>query len=177
MAEHTARIVPPFDFTEALALSVSERFTRCIDRARKLLAENGYQEISDFPCIPDIGATETELKQFESELGVVLPEEYRAFLSTCRYLKIDDGLEVGGLDHEGLYVTEHPWVSTDHRPGVRYLVFANYWQFADGDQLMFDLSNDRNPVVAYLHEHGPLFESYAPSFSLALWRITHETTE
>ena len=29
-------------------------------------------------------------------------------------------------------------------------------------------------VVAYLHEHGPLYEGFAPSFSLALWRMVHE---
>jgi hypothetical protein len=28
--------------------------------------------------------------------------------------------------------------------------------------------------VAYLHEHGPLIEDYAPSFSLALWRLVSE---
>ena len=103
-----------------------------------------------------------------------LPDEYRQFLMISRYLKIDDGFEVGGLDHEGVYVTEVPWVSRKHRPGVDYLVFANYWRYADGDQLMFDLSEPSQPVVAYLHEHGPLFEAYAPSFSLALWRLVHE---
>jgi hypothetical protein len=30
------------------------------------------------------------------------------------------------------------------------------------------------PVVAYLHQHGPSFERYAPSFSLALWRMLNE---
>jgi hypothetical protein len=40
---------------------------------------------------------------------------------------------------------------------------------------MFDLTDPARPVVAYLHEHGPLFENYAPSFSLALWRLVHET--
>jgi hypothetical protein len=53
-------------------------------------------------------------------------------------------------------------------------VFANYWPFADGDQLMFDLSDPSHPVVAYLHDYGPLYEAHAPSFSLALWRLVFE---
>ncbi len=113
-------------------------------------------------------------REIRTKLGIQLPREYREFLAICRYLKVDDGKEVGGLDQDGLYVTEVPWVSAVHRPGVPYLVFANYWRYADGDQLMFDLSDPSCPVIAYLHEHGPLFEYFAPSFSLALWRVVHE---
>jgi hypothetical protein len=39
---------------------------------------------------------------------------------------------------------------------------------------MFDLDDPSTSVVAYLHEHGPLIENYAPSFSLALWRLVSE---
>jgi hypothetical protein len=174
MATRTQKVVPPFDFSEPEALSVAERFERSLRRARELLAANGYQELSDFPCIP-AGASDAELTDFEAWLvGTSLPDEYRQFLKMCRYLKVDDGIEVGGLDHEGVCVTEVPWVSDEHRTGEKYLVFANYWRYADGDQLMFDLSETSQPVVAYLHENGPLFEDYAPSFSLALWRLVHE---
>jgi hypothetical protein len=127
------------------------------------------------PCVPSTGASEDELQQMESELGIPLPSEYRQFLATCRYLKLEDGTEIGGFDYNGLFVVQSPWVSDQHRSGVQYLVFANYWRYADGDQLMFDLSDPTYPVVAYLHEHGPLYEAYAPSFSLALWRLVHET--
>jgi hypothetical protein len=174
MATRTRKVVPQFDFTEAEALSVPHRFQRSLERARELLAANGYQDFSDFPCIPT-GASDAELAVLEKRLvGASLPDEYRAFLKTNRYLKIDDGIEIGGVDHEGVYVTESPWVSEQHRAGEKYLVFANYWRYADGDQLMFDLSDPSRPVVVYLHEHGPLFEDYAPSFSLALWRLVHE---
>ena len=174
MATRTSKIVPRFDFTEAEGLSLPERFARSLERARELVAANGCQGFSDFPCIPG-GASDAELKDFEERLvGTPLPDEYRQFLKISRYLKVDDGIEVGGLDHEGVYVTEVPWVSEEHRTGVKYLVFANYWRYADGDQLMFDLSQPDRPIVAYLHEHGPLFEDYAPSFSLALWRLVHE---
>ena len=173
MASHPSRIVPLFDFREAKALSSLERFSHCLDQA-KCITASGYQGISDYPCVPEIGASESELKELEAQLGVPLPAEYRQFLSICRYLKIDDGCEVGGFDWNGVYVTESPWISGEHRKGVDYLVFANYWRYADGDQLMFDLSQTNPPVVAYLHEHGPLFEEYAPTFSLALWRLVHE---
>ena len=174
MATRTSKVVPPFDFTEAKELSLSERFARTLVRARELVAANGYQDFSEFPCLPE-GASDAELDDFERRVvRTSLPDEYRRFLKISRYLKIGDGLEVGGLDHQGVYVAEVPWVSKDHRQGVAYLVFANYWRYADGDQLMFDLSEPSQPVVAYLHEHGPLFEDYAPSFSLALWRLVHE---
>jgi hypothetical protein len=177
MATHTNTIVERYDFSEAMALTVSQRMTGSIEKARERVAQSGYQQFSDFPCVPAIGATETELAQLEGDIGRSLPSEYRGFLSLCRYLKIDDGCEIGGFAHDGVYVTENPWVSDQHCPGVPYLVFANYWRFADGDQLMFDLSDSSHPVVAYLHEHGPLFEAYAPSFSLALWRLVHESDE
>lgn len=174
MAARTSKVVAPFDFTEAKRLSLSDRFARSLERARELVAANGYQGFSDFPCLPG-GAFEAELKKLEERLaGVPFPDEYRAFLKVSRYLKIDEGIEIGGLDHDGVYVTQRPWVSQQHQAGERYLVFANYWRYADGDQLMFDLSEPSTPVIAYLHEHGPLFEDYAPSFSLALWRLVHE---
>jgi hypothetical protein len=64
-------------------------------------------------------------------------------------------------------------MSKNHRAPFRYLVFADYWQYADGDHLMFDLNDEAIPVVAHLHEHW-LIEYFAPSFSLALWRMVHE---
>ncbi len=166
-------MIPHFDFTEALKLSVPDRYTRCLQIAKKQAL--GYQKFCDYPCVPDAGASNDEIARLRSELdGATVPPEYDAFLRRCRYVKIDDGTEVGGFDHEGLYVTEVPWLSTQHRKGYRYLVFANYWKYSDGDQLMIDLDDPSHPVIAYLHSHGPLFESYAPSFSLALWRLVHE---
>lgn len=174
MPKYTNKVVPRFDFAPALSLSVPERFAACVERAREIADANGYQRISDFPCVPG-GATPAEVRAFAAAFPPgSAPGEYLDFLGVCKYLKLDDGLEVGGLPHDGVYVTEVPWVSDEHRPGVRFLVFANYWRYADGDQLMFDLSDPAGPVVAYLHEHGPLFEPFAPSFSLALWRLTHE---
>lgn len=168
------RYVPDFDFREAKSLPLIERFHASIKRARLRLRRSGYQKVCGFPCIPEHGATDSELRGLETALHLPLPDEYRLFLALHRYLKIDDGYEIGGFDHDGTYVAEAPWVSERHREGTQYLVFANYWRYADGDQLMFDLSVATRPVIAYLHEHGPAFEFYAPSLSLALWRLVHE---
>ena len=168
------RVLPAFDFSPADKLSCAERFTTVLKTARSLVTQNGYQDFSDFSCIPDTGATDEELAALETELGIPLPTEYRAFLKIARYIKIDDGCEIGGFDLNGVYVTERPWVSDQHKRGHKYLVFANYWMYADGDQMLIDVSDLNGPVYAYLHDHAGLIESYAPSFSLAAWRLVHE---
>ena len=152
---------------------MAERFRVCLERAREIVRD-GLGEDRDIPCIPEVGASEAELQQLESLLGVALPAEYRQFLTLCRYMTLGPGAEVGGFNYNGISIAVSPWLSDEHRPGVEYLIFADYWRYADGDQLMFDMSDIGRPVIAYLHEHGPLFEFYAPSFSLALWRLVHE---
>jgi hypothetical protein len=96
MATSTSEIVPAFDFTEANALPLAVRFKRCVERARELVAANGYQAICDFPCVPS-GATEAEIRELEGRLGAIsLPGEYRHFLAMSRYLKIEDGTKWAG---------------------------------------------------------------------------------
>jgi hypothetical protein len=168
------QVLPDFDFSPAHELTCEDRFAAVLDTARSLVARNGYQGFSDFSCIPDTGATTDELAALETELGIPLPTEYRQFLMMARYIKIDDGCEIGGLDANGVYVTERPWISDQHKRGHKYLVLANYWMYADGDQMLIDVADLNGPVYAYLHEHAGLIESYAPSFSLAAWRLVNE---
>ena len=60
------------------------------------------------------------------------------------------------------------------------LVIGDHWEFADGDQLLMDWDGGSPSVMLYLHDPppnpvgAPLVEPYAPSFSLALWRIVDE---
>jgi hypothetical protein len=173
MVTHTCKVVPPFDFALALRHTPEERMQMCVDRVRVRLLAEGHWDLFGLPPVPAGGASEVELKRLESQLGVPLPTEYRAFLKRWRYLVMDDGLRVWGFDHDGVSVCG-PWVSDQHRAGVQYLVFADYWRYADGDQLLFELGDPQAAVAAYLHEHGPLYETFAPSFSLALWRMTEE---
>ena len=173
MAVHTNEIVPPFDFSVALKHSLEDRFLICVDRVRRVLIDSGMWDYFGVPPVPEYGATDAELKALESVLDTPLPTEYRTFLHKWRYLGISDGTRIWGVSHAGISIG-WPWVSDEHRASVKYLVFADYWMFADGDQLMFEVGDADGAVVAYLHEHGPLYEWFAPSFSLALWRIMHE---
>ncbi|EAQ82333.1 hypothetical protein DSM3645_01425 [Blastopirellula marina DSM 3645] len=155
-------------------MSCEDRFTSVLDTARLLVSRNGYQGFSDFSCVSATGATADELVALEGELGISLPTEYRQFLKIARYVKIDDGCEIGGLDANGVYVTERLWVSDQHKRGHKHIVFANYWMYADGDQLLIDAADLNGPVYVYLHEYAGLIETYAPSFSLAAWRLVNE---
>ncbi len=166
------QVIPQFDFSEAQALTLEERITTAMNRAGELLKASGYQEITEAPCIPG-PATAEELRAMETSLGP-LPLEYHTFLQMHRYLLLDDGSEVGGVPHEGVHFAESPWLSEEHREGSSFIVFANYWRYADGDQLMMEKGKPDSEVLVYLHEY-PAIEVFAPSFSLALWRLVHET--
>jgi hypothetical protein len=170
---HANRIIEPFDFGDALRLPLDERMQMCVSQVEERLTDRDLLDIFGVPPIPAGGATGAELDKLRSAIGGFIPAEYASFLLNWRYLILHDGYRIWGLDHEGVSAG-WPWLSDRHRIGHRYLVFGDYWRYADGDQLMFDLDVPSTPVVVYLHEHGPLFEEYAPSFSLALWRMVSE---
>jgi hypothetical protein len=166
------RVIEDFDFTDALALPVDERMQECVSQVNQRLTDQGLLNIFDIPPIPSRGASEEEINDLGLRTGVPLPEEYAGFLRHWRYLIIGDGYQVWGFDHDGVTIG-WPWLSDQHHIGHKYLVFGHYWRYADGDQLLFDLDDPKTPVMAYLHEY-PLIEYYAPSFSLAFWRMVHE---
>jgi hypothetical protein len=173
MDPHPNQVIEDFDFTAALKLSADARMQSSVSLAQRQLVDRGLLGIFGIPPIPPCGATDAELDGLRLKTGVPLPHEYAAFLRLWRYLILDDGYQIWGLDHKGVSIGS-PWFSDRHRTGHRYLVFGQYWRYADGDQLLFDLDDPDTPVVAYLREHGPLYERYAPSFSLALWRMADE---
>ena len=173
MDRFTQKVLPTFGFSNAVSLGVIDRIDRCISLARERAAS--YPMPGDIPPVADGGASFDEIASLQTQLGISIPSELRMFWSRCRYLCLDDGLNIGGFDHAGVHVAESVWLSEDHMPGRRFLVFGAYWRYADGDQLLMDLDDPAFPVVAFLHEHGPLFERFAPSFTLALWRLVHET--
>lgn len=173
MSGHANQVIEDFDFTEALSHPLDERMRMCVSQVEQRLTDQGLLDIFLVPPVLCRGASSAELDALRLDLGVVLPPEYERFLQTWRYLILDDGYRIWGFDQNGVRVG-CPWLSDQHQVGRRYLVFGDYWQYADGDQLMFDVDDPTMPVVAYLHECGPLFEHYAPSFSLALWRMVKE---
>lgn len=165
---HRKPILPNYDFSEAQALSVPERLDACL----KALPSRETEEVTwGVAPVPSEGATEAELREVERGNGEALPPEYRAFLSLCRYLELGDGLTIWGVGHAD---NDSPWVSEDHGTDAPCWVIGDYWRYADGDQLLLLPEKPGQPVVLYLHEHGPALEPFAPSFSLALWRLVHE---
>jgi len=170
---HTNNFLTPYDFSAALALTPGERCQRCVAQIEEEYRRNGLGWWEDIPMVPPIGADQLEVEQLESNLGIALPIEYAWFLRQWCYLSGPTGMRIWGISYKNVSMGR-PWVSETHNAPHEYLVFGDYWNYADGDQLMFDLSIEETPVVAYLHEHGPLVEYFAPSFSLALWRMVHE---
>ena len=196
---YTTTLLESYDFTDALALTLEERFNSCIKRIENFHRQIGYpapsardagcvlvemdeagSQISHLqlpePPIPSTGTTQSEIEKFEGRLGITLPTEYSQFLRLWRYLDIYDGYRIWPPDSPNLKDLT-PYISGDHRPPYKYLLFGDYWNFADGDGLMFDLNTPQSPVVLYLHDYGPLIEYFAPSFSLALWRIVSHISE
>ena len=175
MDRFTQQMLPDFDFSEAESLSAADRIDRCIALARNFAVDHLMYD--DIPPISECGATSDEIDALESAVGVSIPPELRLFWNRCRYLCLDDGINIGGFDHDGTHVADPVWLSEQHMAKRRLLVFGAYWRYADGDQLLIDLEDPTFPVLAYLHEHGPLLERYAPSFSLALWKLVHESED
>jgi hypothetical protein len=177
MPESEPPIIPalkPFDFTPALALPINRRFLESVEAAQEILDMTSFAEFMVGPCIPPRGASEAELAALEGRLGVPLPAEYRQFLAFKRYLKIGEGWEIGGFAHStGVFIAQNPWMELKRVPGRRLLTFAHFGEFTFDDFLAFDLSDPAQPVVALLWEHRCTLP-YAETFSLALWRLTHE---
>ena len=170
---HTNSFLKPYDFSAALSLSPAERCKICVERVEERYRRNGLGWWEDTPMVPPVGASRQELEQLESVLGLPLPTEYFQFLCHWCYFNVEaSGLCVWGTNYKSVSMGR-PWVSANHRAPYRYLVFADYWKHADGDQLIFDLNDSAVPVVASLHEQG-LIEYFAPSFSLSLWRMVYE---
>ena len=141
---------------------------------QEVYCTNGYSQLSEPPISP-IGATSTEIENLEQQLGIALPIEYSRFLRRWRYLDIYVGYSIWPPNSPAPN-GDVPWLSGDHRPPYKYLVFGDYWNFADGDSLMFDINQPQSPVVLYLHDEQAI-EYFAPSFSLALWRIANFVCE
>ncbi len=163
--------IPPYDFAAALMFSPQQRLDRCVAVARERLTTIDVGD--NLPAIPPCGASEEELTELARRLHVPVPEEYRLLLSNWRYLYFGPGLAIWGLSYHGVTVG-WPWVQAmPDRPG-EYLIIGDYWRYSDGDQLMLDLTDPEAAAFIYLHESGSSVEYFAPSLSLAVWRMIHE---
>ncbi len=157
-------VLPPYDFSEALALPVVERFERVLavlqgqeKQKAALLGEDSN------PFSP--GFAENEIAELERSQETSFAPEVKEFLRHWKFVG-----EAGCFDFHGA----DSWVENDLAARGAYLIIGNNWRYADGDQLVMPLSGETDKVFLYLHEHGPKIEEFAPSFSLALWRMAHE---
>lgn len=118
------------------------------------------------------GISDKEIANVETELGVPLPTSYKVFLRAVRGLWLFGGAVQFGAAHP--FIHDFPAL-TDLTPAQRRIVkakgggwpppshgmlcFAEYFLEADGDQVLFDVSNglvdDEYPVVYYSHESRP----------------------
>ena len=169
-----AWVVPEFDYGEALGMTAVERMERAVEDLRAIYRKHGYYGYEDEgePAIPPEGATAEEIRELEVSLGVELPDEYKEFLRRWRYSEVGSGVRIYGVKWRGRWVVDEPWVSDEHPTGGPCLVLADCNQYADGDQWLMMPGEER--VGLYLHEDGPRIEEFAPSFSLAVWRVVHE---
>jgi hypothetical protein len=174
MATLPLPLLPPFDFSTASRLSVDARVQQCIATIQQLHAESDYLDLCELPPLPMSGASPEELSALEYALALTLPDDYRYLLSICRYVEIAPGACIYGLSYNGIYLSGPPYVLDDLAIPGTFLAIGDYWRFADGDQLLLALDDPDQPVVTYFHEDGPRIEYFAPSVSLALWRLTYE---
>ncbi len=173
MGKRGKPMIAVYDFADAKQLSPDDRMRLSVEHAHDRMVRSGLWDLYDIPPVPERGASEEELQHLDARLGTRLPAEYRTFLRHWRYLIIDEGLQIWGFGHKGVTIGSQ-WRSTEYRSGYEYLIVGDYWNYADGDQLMFDMNDRGHSVYVYLHEDGPAYELFATSFSLALWRMVHE---
>ncbi len=127
------------------------------------------------------GATEAELEELESSLGLALPESYKKLLRCSRGFWLFDGAIQLSTGHP--FFHEFPrleQLSRVQQLAVRtrggswppasngMLCFAEFFMEADGDQVLFDVSNGlidgEYPVMYYAHEEQGRGRKLADSF-------------
>ncbi len=129
------------------------------------------------------GATEEEIEKKEEQLKIPLPKSYRNFLRLTRGFWLFGGSVQFGSQHpffhnfpklEDLNNAQKKVVEMKGGgwppPSDGMLCFVEYFRDADGDQVLFDVSNglinNEYPVYYYSHEsRPPTVEKLANSFS------------
>ena len=157
-------VLPPYDFSAASAMPVMERFERSVvilQGHEKQKADILGETSTSFGP----GFMEDEIAELERSQEALFAPEVREFLRHWKFAG-----EAGCFDLHGA----DSWVENDLAARGSCLIIGNNWRYADGDQLVMPLSGETDKVFLYLHEHGPKIEEFAPSFSLALWRMAHE---
>lgn len=117
-------------------------------------------------------ATEEDLYELEQSLGLPLPESYKTLLRCARGFWLLGGVVQFGLGHP--FFHDFPPLETLNQkqrsvvemkgsgwppPSQGMLCFAEFFMEADGDQVLFDISEGlvegEYPVLYYAHESRP----------------------
>ena len=118
-------------------------------------------------------ATEDELNELESSLGIALPNSYKQFLRCSRGFWIFGGSIQFGTQHPFFHhfqtydqLTTQQQQVVQRKSGGKWpppsegmLCFAEFFMEADGDQVLFDVANGmvdgEYPIMYYAHEYRP----------------------
>jgi hypothetical protein len=117
-------------------------------------------------------ATDKELCDIEEDLGVPLPESYKALLRCGREFWLLGGVVQFGFQHPFVHNFDPLDKLTPQQqrvvqqkggswppPSQGMVCFAEFFMEADGDQVLFDVSNGlvdgEYPVMYYSHESRP----------------------
>ncbi len=162
--QESESVLPPYDFSEALALPITERFEQSVAILQKHeQAEMVIRGEVSTPNRPGLSAI--EIADLERSQGVSFAPEAKEFFRQWKRAEGGSGLGFHSLDR---------WITDTRLAETAYLIAGDYWRYADGDALIMPLSSETEKVFLYLHEDGPKIEEFAPSFSLALWRMAHD---
>lgn len=119
------------------------------------------------------GASDSDLAELESTLGLQLPENYKSLLRCSRQFWLFGGSIQFGSQHPFIHdfqpfdeLTPQQQEVIQHRSGGVWpppshgmLCFAEFFMEADGDQVLFDVSQGmvggEYPVMYYAHESRP----------------------
>jgi hypothetical protein len=128
-------------------------------------------------------AMQEDIDEIESKLGIPLPESYKTFLKCTRGFRMFDGDIEFAPDHP--FIHKYPAKRDLDKEGRRRVIidggvwpppsdgqmcFATYSLYADGDEMLFDVSNGliegEYPVLFFSHASSPPFVSkQADSFA------------
>ena len=122
------------------------------------------------------GISDADLASIESSIGCPLPEIYKTFLRSVRELWLIGGAIQFGPQHPFVHSFQpyaqqpHPFQHDIKSQNYDLICFAEYCLEADGDQVVFDVSQGlidaEYPVLYYAHETRPpsvrkLFDSFS----------------
>jgi hypothetical protein len=119
------------------------------------------------------GASDNDLADLETSLGIPLPDSYKSLLRCAREFWLFGGAVQFGFQHPFIHdfqpfdeLSPRQQKTVQRKSGGRWpppsngmLCFAEFFMEADGDQVLFDVTNGmvngEYPVMYHAHESSP----------------------